>query len=186
VRWVANLNLDYRVNGWDFAPTFNYQSGNPYGDPLSFPDIHCQPTPPSAPGCIPLPPPTLANPNPAPLGNGPDPYTNTFDKPGSLIGPSWLTMNMAVSHDLARNIKASFLVTNIFTIVHNHGYAWEIPPSSQVLAYGDNSFYTFPLGMSADTGFPTRTGYYGDNYHAYVPASLNSAPEFVFSISTKL
>ena len=187
VRWVANLNFDYRVNGWDFAPTFNYQSGNPYGDPLAFPDVHCQPKgTASAPGCVPLPAPTLADPNPVPLANGPDPYTNAFDKPGSLAGPSWLTMNMAVSHDVGRNIKASFLVTNIFTFVHNHGYAWEIPPSSQVLAYGDNSFYTFPLGMSLDTGSPTITGYYGDNYHAYVPASLNSAPEFVFSLSTKL
>jgi hypothetical protein len=95
-------------------------------------------------------------------------------------------MNMAVSHSVGRNIKASMLVTNIFTYVHNHGYAWELPASAQVLAYGDNSFYTFPLGMSADTGFPTIPGYYGDNYHAYVPASLNSAPEFVLSLSTKL
>ena len=182
VRWVANLNLDYHVNGWDFAPTFNYQSGNPYGDPLSFPDVHCQPAGTlSAPGCPPLPG-TAA----APLANGPDPYTHTFDQPGSLIGPSWLTMNMAVSHDVGKNIKASFLVTNIFTAVHNHGYPWEFPSSAQVLAYGDNSFYTFPLGMSLDTGFPTHTGYYGDNYHAYGPASLNSAPEFVFSLSTRL
>ena len=182
VRWVANINLDYRLNGWDFAPTFTYQSGNPYGDPLSFPDVHCQPDgTPSAPGCIPLSDQTLT-----PLANGPDPYTHTFDQPGSLKGPSWLSMNMAVSHDLGRNIKASFLVTNIFTVVHNHGYPWEFPSSAQVLAYGDNSFYTFPLGMSLDTGFATHTGYYGDNYHAYSPASLNSAPEFVFSISTRL
>ncbi len=182
VRWVANLNLDYHWNGWDFAPTFNYQAGNPYGDPLSFPDVHCQPTGTlSAPGCIPLPVGAVG-----PLGNGPDPYTNKFDPPGSLTGPSWLTMNMAISHNVARNIKASMLVTNVFTYVHNHGYAWEFPASAQVLAYGDNSFYTFPLGMSADTGFPTIPGYYGDNYHAYVPASLNSAPEFVFSLSTKL
>jgi hypothetical protein len=187
VRWVANLNLDYRVNGWDFAPTFNYQSGNPYGDPLSFPDVHCQQAGTlSAPGCIPLPAPVAGQPSPAPLANGPDPYTNKFDPPGSLTGPSWITMNMAVSHDVGRNIKASFLVTNIFTYVHNHGYPWEFPASAQVLAYGDNSFYTFPLGMSADTGLATIPGYYGDNYHAYAPASLNSAPEFVFSLSTRL
>ena len=182
MRWVANLNLDYHVNGWDFAPTFNYQSGNPYGDPLSFPDVHCQPAGTlSAPGCPPLPGSALG-----PLANGPDPYTHTFDPPGSLVGPAWLTMNIAVSHDVGKNIKASFLVTNIFTYVHNHGYPWEFPSSAQVLAYGDNSFYTFPLGMSLDTGFPTHTGYYGDNYHAYSPSSLNSAPEFVFSISTRL
>jgi outer membrane receptor protein involved in Fe transport len=182
VRLVANINLDYRLNGWDFAPTFTYQSGNPYGDPLSFPDVHCQPAgTTSVPGCTALPA-TAAG----PLANGPDPYTNSFDQPGSLKGPSWLSMNMAVSRDLAQNIKASFLVTNIFTVVHNHGYPWEFPTKAQVLAYGDNSFYTFPLGMSLDTGFPTHMGYYGDNYHAYVPASLNSAPEFVFSLSTKL
>ena len=36
VKWVWNLNLDERVHGWDISPSFSYQSGNPYGDPLDF------------------------------------------------------------------------------------------------------------------------------------------------------
>ena len=123
----------------------------------------------------------------APLANGPDPYTHTFDAPGSLTGPSWLTMNVGVSHNIAQNIVASMLVTNVFTLVHNHGYPWEYPSSAQVLAYGDNTFYNSPLGYSGLTGNTTSSlGYLGDNYYAYGPASLNNAPEFVFSISTKL
>jgi outer membrane receptor protein involved in Fe transport len=181
VRFVANLNLDYRFNGWDLAPTFNYQSGNPYGDPLNFPDVHCNPSAP-APGCVPLPAGAAG-----PLANGPDPYTNKFDQPGSLVGPSWITMNLAISHNLAKNVVASMLVTNVFTSVHNHGYPWEYPGSAQVLAYGDNTFYNNPLGYSGSTGLTNSIpGYFGDNYFPYTPASLNNAPEFVFSLSTKL
>ncbi len=190
VRFTVNLNLDYHIGGWDFTPTFNYQSGNPYGDALNFPDVHCYgvsnpnaPTVPT-PGCIPQPAGGEMN---APLANGPDPYTHTFDAPGSLIGPSWLTMNIGASHDIAQNIKASMLVTNVFTLVHNHGYPWEYPTSAQVLAYGDNTFYGSPLGYSGLTGYTTSSlGYLGDNYYPYAPQSLNNAPEFVFSISTKL
>ncbi|HLJ84017.1 MAG TPA: TonB-dependent receptor [Candidatus Eremiobacteraceae bacterium] len=190
VRFTVNLNLDYRVGGWDITPTFNYQSGNPYGDSLNFPDVHCygsaNPNAPAipTPGCIPQ---LAGNEMLGPLANGPDPYTNAFDAPGSLVGPSWLTMNIGVSHDIAQNIKASMLVTNVFTVVHNHGYPWEYPSSAQVLAYGDNNFYNSPLGYSGSTGNATSSlGYLGDNYYAYGPQSLNNAPEFVFSISTKL
>jgi hypothetical protein len=158
VKWVVNLNLDEHAGGWDITPTFNYQSGNPYGDPLNFPNI-------------------LLNPN----GNasfGPDPYTHTFDAPGSLVGPSWLTMNIGFSHDLMTNMKASFLVTNVFTSVHNHGYPWEFPTGDQVLAYEDNTFYE-------NTPLPGPT-YLGDDYYPYAPATLNDAREYVFSVSTKL
>ena len=71
VKWVTNLNLDERFSGgWDLMPSFNYQSGNPYGDPFNF-------------------------------GGVPDPYTKKFDAFGSLKGPSWLTMNLGISHDLS-------------------------------------------------------------------------------------
>jgi hypothetical protein len=154
VRWVINLNLDERIQGFDVTPSFNYQSGNPYGDPQSFPDQHCPSMGPATiaagnfPGCIPLPTGVSA---PYSGGVGPDPYTGQFDQYGSLKGPWWLTMNLGISHNVGKNTKASFLWTNVFTVVHNHGYAWELPTTNDVLSYGDNSFYTFPLGTSADT-----------------------------------
>jgi hypothetical protein len=188
VAWVVNLNMDERVNGFDITPGFNYQSGNPYGDPQSFPDQHCPSVGPASiaagnyPGCIPLPPGITA-----PLGgNGPDPYTGRFDQYGSLTGPSWLTMNLGVSHNVGRDTKASFLWTNVFTVVHNHGYSWELPSKYDVLSYGDNSFYTFPLGTSADTGVPTIPQYFGDNYAAYAPSGIMPVREFVFSLSMKI
>lgn len=154
VRWTINLNLDARFAGFDLAPTFNYQSGNPYGEPLMFPD----------PG--------------GKVGNGPDPYTKTFDQIGSLKGPSWVTMNLGVSHDLGHNVKGSILMTNVFTQVHNHGYPWEYPTSKQVLNYSDNAFYSFePFGPSAYTGV---------NYYPYGPSSVNPYRNFVFSVSTKI
>lgn len=189
VRWVVNVNLDERIHGWDITPAFNFQSGNPYGDPQDFIDAHCLvPGGPSTPGnfagCTPLPAGVTA---PLPLGAiGPDPYTGQFDSLGSLKGPSWLTMNLGISHDLGPNVKGSFLWTNVFTHVHNQGYAWELPTSNKVLAYGDNSFYSFPLGLSGLTGVPTIQQYYGDNYNAYTPESLIPAREFVFSVSTKI
>lgn len=185
VRWVVNLNLDERTHGFDITPGFTYQSGNPYGDPQAFPDSHCPvmgdaTTPGNFPGCI-------ANPTGVtPLTYGPDPYTGKFDQLGSLQGPSWLTMNLGISHDVGKNAKASCLWTNVFTVVHNKGYAWEFPSSNDVISYGDNSFFTFPLGASLDTGVPTIPAYYGDNYAAYVPSGLMPMREFVFSLSTKI
>jgi hypothetical protein len=155
VRWVAALNFDERTHGFDIAPTFNYQSGNPYGDPLQFPDFGVNH-----------------------LTYGPDPYTHQFDGLGSLIGPSWVTMNLAVSHNIAPKVAATFLVTNVFTAVHNHGYPWEYPASDQVLAYGDNQNYY--------NGLPFPVPYQNDGYYPYAPSSLNPIREYVFSLSTKL
>jgi hypothetical protein len=177
VAWVLNLNANYQIHGWSIAPTFNYQSGNPYGDPLLFPDAHCPPAPaPAFNGCIP-------NPGNLPLLTyGPDPYTNTFDAPGALKGPWWLTMNIAVSHDLARNIKASVLYTNVFTVVGNHGYPWELSAGNQVLSYADGPFYSNnPIG-----GFANRSQYFGETYYPYQPESINPYHQLIFSVSTKI
>jgi TonB dependent receptor/Carboxypeptidase regulatory-like domain/TonB-dependent Receptor Plug Domain len=118
VPWVVNLALDERIQHWDLYPTFNFQTGAPYGDPLMFPDtgVHN-------------------------LAVGPDPYTKTFDGFGSLIGPQWLTMNLGISRDLGQNTKATALVTNLFTSIWNHGYPWEFAPKYQVLEYADNNYY---------------------------------------------
>ncbi|HXW51978.1 MAG TPA: TonB-dependent receptor [Candidatus Acidoferrales bacterium] len=185
VPWVVNLNLDEAMNGWHITPAFTYQSGNPYGDPQDFLDAHCPlPGPPSTPGNFPG---CISNPTGVtPLSVGPDPYTGQFDGLGSLKGPSWMTMNLAVSHNVGRNTIASFLWTNVFTIVHNQGYAWEYPSSDQVLSYGDNTFYSFPLGLDSLTGFPNERAYYGDNYYPYAPESLMPARQFTFSLSAKL
>jgi len=155
VAWTINLALDERIQGWDIIPTFNYQSGSPYGDPLQFPDSG-----------------THA------LTFGPDPYTNTFDGLGSLKGPGWMTMNFAVSRDVSKNVKATAMVTNLFTAVWNHNYPWEFASKYQVLQYGDNNFYT---------GEPLpKNPYIGENYYPYSPFSLNNATQFTFSVSMKM
>ena len=147
VKWVWNLNLDERANGWDFMPSFNYQSGNPYGDPLDF-------------------------------GGNPDPYTHTFDAFGSLNGPSWLTMNMGISHDLSSRSKVGVLFTNLFTAVHNQGYPWEFPTSNQVISYASNPFYTLNSGISH--------GYVGESYYPYVPTAVSPYHQILFQFSTKM
>ena len=156
VAWVVNLNTTYTTHGWDVSPTFNYQSGNPYGDPLLFPD---------------------------PNGNvtyGPDPYTKKFDGLGSFNGPWWLTMNLAIAHDVAKNIKASILYTNIFTVIGNRGYPWEYPTSKQVVSYEDNFFYSnAPFGAFNPV-------YVGESYYPYGPGSINPYHQLVFSVSTKI
>jgi outer membrane receptor protein involved in Fe transport len=185
VPWVVNLNLDEKMGGWHITPAFTYQSGNPYGDPQDFPDEHCPvmggpSTPGNFPGCIP---------NPTgvtPLAVGPDPYTGQFDGLGSLKGPSWLTMNLGISHTLGNSTVGSFLWTNVFTVVHNHGYPWELPPGDQVLSYEDNTFYSYPLGLDSLTGLANEPLYYGDNYYPYAPESLMPAREFTFSLSAKV
>ena len=156
VAWVINLNATYQTHGWDVSPTFNYQSGNPYGDPLLFPDPQGKVT------------------------YGPDPYTKQFDGLGSFNGPWWLTMNLAVSHDVAKNIKASILYTNVFTIVGNRGYPWEYPASKQVVSYEDNFFYSnAPFGQF-------NPAYVGESYYPYGPGSINPYHQLVFSLSTKI
>jgi len=163
VRFVINLNLNYHTNGFDISPTLNYQSGNPYGDPLQFPDITGLAT------------------------NGPDPYTHVFDAPGSLKGPSWYTVNLGVSHDLGKNVKASILATNLFSSVSNHGYPWEQPTSQKIVSYADNFFYSAaPLGAFGTVGPSPATAYYGDNYYPYAAGTALPFREYVFSVSTKL
>jgi hypothetical protein len=147
VKWVWNLNLDERMNGWDFSPTFNYQSGNPYGDPLDF-------------------------------GGNPDPYTHTFDAFGSLQGPSWVTMNMGISHDLSSKSKVGVLFTNLFTSVSNHGYPWEYPSKDQVIGYSSNPFYALNAGISP--------GYVGESYYPYVPTSVSPYHGIIVQYSTKM
>ncbi len=183
VRLVINLTLDARTAGFDFLPTLNYQSGNPYGDPLQFPDPHCAAA--ATPGCIPVP--TGINPRTGVAyayygGNGPDPYTGTFDGPGSLKGPSWWSLNLAIAHDIGHNLKATILGTNLVAGVHNQGYPWEFPTSQQNISYTDNGFYSaLPLGLGA-----TGTKYYGSNYYPYDPAGTLPYRDWVFSVSAKL
>ena len=154
VRWTVNLALDEYYNGWELTPTFNYQSGNPYGDPLGFPDagVHA-------------------------LSFGPDPYTKTFDNFGAFKGPSWVSMNVGLSHNLGTNTKATVLVTNAFTAISNHGYPWEFATKDGVLNYGDNNFYF---------GFPfSGAEYLGENYYPYAPFSLAPTAQWSFGITVK-
>jgi hypothetical protein len=197
VAFVLNLSLDAREAGFDIIPTFNYQSGQPYGDPQLFTDSHCAvPGPPStpgnAPGCTPLPAGVLA-----PQGGiGPDPYTNQFDAPGAFKGPSWWALNLGISHDIGHNLKASILGTNLLWGVHNQGYPWEQPASQGIISYADNPFYGIsPLGLGAfaATSAHPANAYYGDNYYPYVGASAALAGggaipyrTYIFSVSAKL
>jgi hypothetical protein len=206
VRFVMTLQLDARVAGFDILPTFNYQSGNPYGDPQLLQDAHCagpSGAPGNAPGCIPLPPvcnagtATPISPCTAPLGGiGPDPYTNQFDAPGAFKGPSWWALNLGISRDIGHNLKASILGTNLLWGVHNQGYAWEQPASEGIVSYGDNPFYALsPLGLGALAAVPANppNAYYGDDYYPYAGASAALAGggalplrTYIFSLSTKI
>jgi hypothetical protein len=185
VQWVINLTLVVRTHGFDIVPAFNYQSGNPYGDPLNFPDAHC-PTagsPPVGSGCIPLP----AGKTTAFGANGPDPYTGQFDSLGSMSGPSWWTLNVAVSHSIGRNLEASILGTNLIAGIHNHGYPWEHPASQQNISYADNGFYyNVPLGAGGLTAPSPPTAYYGNNYYPYASNAILPYRDWVFSVSSKI
>jgi hypothetical protein len=189
VAYVINLNIDARINGFDILPNFNYQSGNPYGDPLNFPDAHCNPAA-LVPGCTPLP--KGINPRTGVAyayygGNGPDPYTNQFDQNGSLKGPSWWALNLSVSRDIGHNLKATILGTNLLTGVHNHGYPWEQSQNQNIVAYGDNGFYnSFPLGTGGIVAPNPANGYYGNNYFPYAPSNVLPYREYVFTLSTKI
>ncbi|HXN08750.1 MAG TPA: carboxypeptidase regulatory-like domain-containing protein [Candidatus Acidoferrales bacterium] len=180
VKFVVNLTLDARTAGFDFVPTFNYQSGNPYGDPLNFPDAHCAPGAP-VPGCVPV-----------PAGStfygatGPDPYTGRFDSIGELKGPSWWTLNMAVSHDIGHNLKASILGTNLLAGIHNHGYPWEQGTSQQNISYADGFYNDLPQGVASATVPTPLTAYYGNNYYPYTSGSILPLRDFIFSVSAKI
>jgi hypothetical protein len=189
VAWTINFTPEIKEAGFDVLVPFEYSSGSPYGDALQFGDPHCPPGVPSnaSTGCIPVP--TGINPRTGAAyafygGNGPDPYTRTFDAPGSLKGPSFWTLGFAVSHDIGHNLKASILGTNIVTGVHNQGYAWEQPQQQNNVSYGDNSFYSAaPLGAFSVPGPTPATGYYGNNYYPYSSAGILPYRDYVFSLS---
>ncbi len=192
VAWVINFAPEVKTNGFDILVPFSYSSGSPYGDALQFGDPHCPPGVPSNAntGCTAVP----AGINPrtgAPYayygGNGPDPYTNAFDGPGSLKGPSWWTVNLAISHDIGHNLKASILGTNLLSGVSNAGYAWEQPTSQKNISYADNGFYSAaPLGAFSAPGPNPANGYYGNNYYPYSSAGILPYQDWIFQISAKL
>jgi hypothetical protein len=210
VRWNINFSPEIKTNGFDVLVPISYSSGSPYGDALIFPDPHCPYS-----GTVGVTGPTYTAPyvpnantgcQAAPVdgaghithayygGTGPDPYTGTFDGPGSLKGPSFWTLNLAVSHDIGHNLKASILGTNLLTGVSNHGYAWEQPTSQNNIAYGDNSFYSAaPLGGFTGFNGPganippnPATGYYGNNYYPYSSAGVEPLRDWIFSITAKV
>jgi outer membrane receptor protein involved in Fe transport len=153
VRWVMNLNLDERFKGaWDVMPGFTYQSGNPYGDPLNYINANGQTVP--------------------------DPYTGKFDSYGSLKGPSWVTMNLGIAHDLSSRTKATLLFTNIFTAVHNQGYAWEYGTGNQVIGYGGSPFYSLNTNIGP--------AYNGETYYPYIPTNVSPLHQMLFTVSTKI
>jgi len=188
VAWTINVTPEIKEAGFDVLVPFQYSSGDPYGDALQFPDAHCNvPGPPTATGnfsgCIPLP----AGITTKYGGNGPDPYTNAFDGPGSLKGPSFWTLGLSVSHDIGHNLKASILGTNLVTGVHNQGYAWEQPASQNIVTYADNLFYSAaPLGAFTNPGPNPATGYYGNNYYPYSGYGILPYRDWIFSLSAKL
>jgi hypothetical protein len=199
VRWNVNFTPEIREGGFDVFVPFAYSSGSPYGDALIFPDPHCAGTTPAnaSTGCIAVP--TGINPRTGAAysfygGHGPDPYTGTFDGPGSLNGPSYWTLSLAVTHDIGHNLKASVLGSNLLAGVHNHGYAWEQPTGQNNLAYGDNSFYgAAPLGAftvfngpGANVGPNPANGYYGNNYYPYASAGILPLRTYIFSVTAKL
>jgi len=184
VRWNVNFTPEIKEGGFDVFVPFAYSSGSPYGDALIFPDPHC-PTgvvPSASNGCIAIPAGKSYY-----GGNGPDPYTGTFDGPGSLQGPSWWSLGVAVSHDIGHNLKASILGTNLLVGVHNHGYAWEQPTAQNNVSYGDNSFYSAaPLGAFSFQGPNPATGYYGNNYYPYSSGGILSYRDWVFQIKASI
>jgi len=201
VAWVVNFTPEIKSNGFDVLVPFSYSSGSPYGDALQFPDNHCPysnatiggppvytVSPNANTGCKAAPTDAAGNITGLYYGrNGPDPYTNTFDGPGSLKGPSWWTVNLVVSHDIGRNLKASILGTNLLSGVSNHGYAWEQPTSQKNISYGDNSFYSSaPLGAFSNPGPNPANGYYGNNYYPYSSAGILPYQDWIFQVSAKI
>ncbi|MBV8595270.1 MAG: hypothetical protein JOZ50_03375, partial [Candidatus Eremiobacteraeota bacterium] len=199
VAWTINVTPEVKEAGFDLLVPFAYSSGSPYGDALQFPDAHCPGPGPSTAagnysGCVPLPPTCTVAGVTGPCtakygGNGPDPYTNTFDAPGSLKGPSFWTLGLSVSHDIGHNLKASILGTNLVTGVHNQGYAWEQPQSQNNVSYGDNSFYSAaPLGAFTAPGLGPNpaTGYFGNNYYPYSSGGALSYRDWIFALSMKV
>jgi outer membrane receptor protein involved in Fe transport len=148
VKWVMNLNLDERFKGG-----WDLMPAFTYqsGNPYG---------------------------DPFNFGAVPDPYTHQFDAFGSLKGPSWVTMNLGVGHDISSRTKATLLFTNVFTAVHNQGYPWEYGTGNQVIGYGGSPFYSLNSGIGP--------AYNGQTYYPYVPTNVSPLHQILFTVSTKL
>jgi hypothetical protein len=92
-------------------------------------------------------------------------------------------MNLGISRDIGRSTKAGLLFSNLFTSIHNHGYAWEYPTGTGVIGYGGSDFYT--LNVIGPNPSPTG-GYAGQNYYPYTPSNVMPLRQVTFSLSTKL
>ena len=73
------------------------------------------------------------------------------------------------------------LFTNLFTSVHNQGYAWEYGTGNQVIGYGGSPFYTLnsDIGSAAGAGNPAE--FNGNAYYPYVPTNVSPLHEILFT-----
>jgi len=195
---VVTAIVNYRHKKFAVTPSFVYVSGNPYGSPLDTPGIdprtctnnsHLIPTAPSPlqadySSCAGQ----ISVPNPESGG--------VFTNLGQYRNPSQITINAALTYDVSPNVRASFVLANIYNRCSGGtstpwSAAW--PPGRSICAYGNNGFAPSPIaphgGFYNGSG-PNDTAANGvalNPYiaHTYQPIGYNQPFEAFFSVQFK-
>ena len=132
VPYVATLILNYKHDKLNITPSFQFQGGNRYGAPETWPGITpdtCTATLPGsvdagaypvgrypygAPGGAPYDATSCGSTNANGLGMTiPDPFTNSFDAPGSFVQPNQFLMNLQLSYDVSPRVTVFATMTNL-------------------------------------------------------------------------
>jgi len=130
---VASLVVSYKHARTTLTPSLTYSSGSKYGSPLAYPGYApnaCAPAgTAAADGSFAADPKSCGG---SALSSNsyiliPDAFTGKFDALGAFNEPSRLTLNVAGSYEVSKNVKVSFAVTGLVDTCFQRGYAWDDP-----------------------------------------------------------
>ena len=196
--------VNYRHNKFAVTPTFTWNAGARYGDPVSITGLDprfC--TQNSADAGI-----TAVSPATDPLKanyltcgyttatqNGylaiPNPLTGTFDGVAQYRQPSQLNVNVQFAYDVNPRVKATLLLANVFNkCFGGTSTPWSsaLAPSSAVCGYGPTNYVAnFYNGTSAFDTAANGTVPLRANQYPYAPLVSNSLPfSAYFNVKFKL
>lgn len=157
--WVTSLILNYRRNALAVTPTFQFDTGTRYGEPMdivgldprtcganslashvpgagmAFPATQCNYTTSIAPGA-------------SPYGYLyiPNPQTGTFANFGQYTSPSIFVGNLSLTYDINPKIRLQVTATNIF----HSCFGGSAEPWSKAYPPGQNTCFYVPQGNNFD------------------------------------
>jgi hypothetical protein len=183
IPYVTTVILQYKKNGLKLVPTFQYDSGQKYGNPFTWTGYD-----PSSGQCAQ----SDTSQCFVNAGNGlggtvfrPNPYTGQFDSLGQFKSPGTLTVSMQISKDLSKRVTATAILSNLYRHCFTRGYAWE-QGGSQACNYVSQTPYTAGGTYLGNAGSPSGTYKVQNDPFGYAPGNTGIPFNAFLSLNVKM